>query len=350
MSKTRVISQDVGDASITDADVAAANKDGAAGTASLRTLGTGAAQAAQGSHAHAHSATTGITANDHHNRSHDHSSASDNTDLQPATVAFTRPGVGNTTVAARVTGDTFDRFLMSADGKHAWGSGAASQDVYARRSAAKTLTLDADGAGGALTVVEVKGAFQPDNAILPLATITDLRISTAGGDHKVGMGTAFPGSPTDGDLFYRIDNYLWYRYVSALSKWIGPMAELATNTRALPPINATTAIGRWSNPTLGVDNLYLSYVHISAYVAGTHNSSNYWQFAFTKVDGVTSTQVGSTTPTDKSTSTAWTTVAISLGNVLAGAGIDCYEMSATKVGTPGDLHWATNLLYATVGS
>lgn len=38
---------------VTDAEVAAANKDGVAGTASLRTLGTGAQQAAAGNHAHA---------------------------------------------------------------------------------------------------------------------------------------------------------------------------------------------------------------------------------------------------------------------------------------------------------
>ena len=48
MTKTSVNSQDILDATITDADVAAANKDGASGTASLRTLGTGAAQAAAG--------------------------------------------------------------------------------------------------------------------------------------------------------------------------------------------------------------------------------------------------------------------------------------------------------------
>lgn len=39
-------------ASVTDTEVAAANKDGAAGTPSLRTLGTGAAQAAPGNHDH----------------------------------------------------------------------------------------------------------------------------------------------------------------------------------------------------------------------------------------------------------------------------------------------------------
>lgn len=43
-----VTSAKIADGTITDTDVAAANKDGAAGTASMRTLGTGAAQAAAG--------------------------------------------------------------------------------------------------------------------------------------------------------------------------------------------------------------------------------------------------------------------------------------------------------------
>jgi hypothetical protein len=48
MARTQVPGSQILDATITDADVAAANKDGAAGTASMRTLGTGAAQAAAG--------------------------------------------------------------------------------------------------------------------------------------------------------------------------------------------------------------------------------------------------------------------------------------------------------------
>ncbi|MEK7848937.1 MAG: hypothetical protein AAB270_08430, partial [Chloroflexota bacterium] len=41
-----------GSAAITDTEIAAANKDGAAGTPSMRTLGAGAQQAAAGNHAH----------------------------------------------------------------------------------------------------------------------------------------------------------------------------------------------------------------------------------------------------------------------------------------------------------
>lgn len=53
-----VTSAKIADSTITDGDVAAANKDGAAATPSLRTLGTGAQQAAAGDHKHAGSDIT----------------------------------------------------------------------------------------------------------------------------------------------------------------------------------------------------------------------------------------------------------------------------------------------------
>ncbi len=56
--------------SVTDVQVAAANKDGAAGVPSLRTLGSGAQQAAAGNHGHAHASLSGIGANDHHAQVH----------------------------------------------------------------------------------------------------------------------------------------------------------------------------------------------------------------------------------------------------------------------------------------
>jgi hypothetical protein len=54
-----ITSSQITDGTITDTDIATANKDGTAGTASLRTLGTGAAQAAAGNHTH--SAYVGVT-------------------------------------------------------------------------------------------------------------------------------------------------------------------------------------------------------------------------------------------------------------------------------------------------
>jgi hypothetical protein len=86
----------IADVTITDADVAAAHKDGTAGTPSLRTLGTGAQQAAAGNHGHSHASLNGIGANDHHAQAHA-LSGSDHT----GTLALSQHP---TVPAARVTG------------------------------------------------------------------------------------------------------------------------------------------------------------------------------------------------------------------------------------------------------
>ena len=52
MAVTVVRAAQLKDGDITDVDIAAANKDGIAGTPSMRTLGTGAQQAAAGDHTH----------------------------------------------------------------------------------------------------------------------------------------------------------------------------------------------------------------------------------------------------------------------------------------------------------
>lgn len=51
MARTQIRATQITDGELTDADIAAANKDGAVGTASMRTLGTGATQAAAGNDA-----------------------------------------------------------------------------------------------------------------------------------------------------------------------------------------------------------------------------------------------------------------------------------------------------------
>lgn len=53
IAATTITAANIANATITDTQVAAANKDGVAGTASMRTLGTGAQQAAAGNHTHA---------------------------------------------------------------------------------------------------------------------------------------------------------------------------------------------------------------------------------------------------------------------------------------------------------
>jgi hypothetical protein len=65
-----VTTAQIADGTLTDADVAVANKDGSTETPSLRTLGTGAQQAAAGNHGHTHASLAGVGANDHHAQVH----------------------------------------------------------------------------------------------------------------------------------------------------------------------------------------------------------------------------------------------------------------------------------------
>jgi hypothetical protein len=101
------------DGSVTDAKVAAANKDGAAGTPSLRTLGTGAQQAARGN----------IDAGDL---------------PAPATGGLAAGTVGSQLAALETNkvGQTAGRFVVdSTTGKHEWGPTAGGAlDILLERS------------------------------------------------------------------------------------------------------------------------------------------------------------------------------------------------------------------------
>ena len=79
MAKTEPRGGQIKDGSLTDADVAAANKDGVAGTPSLRTLGTGAQQAAAGVH----------------KDTHKHGGADEVATATPAANAIPKAGAGN---------------------------------------------------------------------------------------------------------------------------------------------------------------------------------------------------------------------------------------------------------------
>lgn len=61
MAVTRILASQIKDDDLTDVDVSSNNKDGSAATPSMRTLGTGALQAAAGNHVHSASSITSGT-------------------------------------------------------------------------------------------------------------------------------------------------------------------------------------------------------------------------------------------------------------------------------------------------
>lgn len=120
--------QQITDGAITDADVAAANKDGVAGTPSMRTLGTGAQVACAGDDARLSNARTPIAHKDTHK-----ASGSDGflaTDLLEAVVKRILEG-GSTTL---LVGSIPDGLYLKRSGTGIIGetpTAAASPDGFA---------------------------------------------------------------------------------------------------------------------------------------------------------------------------------------------------------------------------
>jgi hypothetical protein len=156
----------------------------------------------------AHSVLTGIGADDHHARSHDHSAAGDGTALVPASIDVS---AGNVTIHdtasnGRLVIDDHAYILITTDGAHVllvgpdgttsnfpyrmandgqqeWGSGAAARDLRLRRSGAKTMTID-DNAGGSATV-NVVGTLQQGGTGVEL-----VNGATAGPDADITIDAA----------------------------------------------------------------------------------------------------------------------------------------------------------------
>ncbi len=112
-------------------------------------------------------------------------------------------------ISVQVTSDTFARFVVTADGQVAFGSGSGSRDVGIYRSAAKTLTLydNVSGSTNAALVVQGTGLFKT-----PVDSTTGFQIQDADGgtpilnvdtdNERVGIGTAAPSDKLEvvGDI------------------------------------------------------------------------------------------------------------------------------------------------------
>ena len=179
---------------ITDAEIAAANVDGLAATASMRTLGTGARQAAAGNHGHATLAPldsptfTGTPAAP--------TAASGTSTTQVATTAFVRAEVAALVAASPSALDTLDE-LAAALGDDANFAATVTAALAAKQPLAALLTalaaLDATagilrqtGAGAVTRIVDTAAG----RALLEALDAAAQRVA-------LGLGTAATTAATD---------------------------------------------------------------------------------------------------------------------------------------------------------
>lgn len=172
-----------------------------------------------------------------------------------------------------------------------------------------------------------------------LAVKDDAGLETVlGAGGGIASGTANPGTPADGDLFYRTDLGLLIRYHSTGTRWmcICPHQVDIGMQDALTPISVSGSL-RASGPYPITNSILIIGSALSIYVNATNDASNYWSFAFTNA----------TLTTAAVAAAAWRrlTSATTLVVDLSTAGTAVFDCAFTKTGAPGSAYPAANMLY-----
>ena len=177
--------------------------------------------------------------------------------------------------------------------------------------------------------------------------------AAAGGGSGISSGTAMPGSPSDGDLFYRTDLDLLCRYRSTGTRWVTTnlYRTLFNNITPFTAKTSSSAINRGSIP-FDYD-IYLELVEVDLLLStgGTWNASNKWVVELFRWNGSSYTAVSGAS-LDTSTSNAGGSEAadtrvsrkITVGGVVAAAPGDIYT-EATKTGAPSGIIAIVTIVY-----
>lgn len=180
-----------------------------------------------------------------------------------------------------------------------------------------------------------------------------------GGTHWFGVaqtsasglrsGTSFPGSPSDGDLFYRTDRDILYFYKSSISKWLSVDRKYVpfTGTRIL---NASGTAGVYGELPV-FEDIYVESWQTVVHVGSVNNASNYWTVslqdeppgAWSPISTIASFSTNADTPTTNQIHT------IAVGAVVATASAPFVFLNMTKTGSPSNNDFASMLVVRSVG-
>ncbi len=169
------------------------------------------------------------------------------------------------------------------------------------------------------------------------------------GGGGISSGTSNPGSPSDGDLFYRTDLDLLIRYRSSGTRWVTTTLYRETFGLGEVSMPRTSGAGTGSlgkiTPWSTAFDLYLENFYTSTYVLTTNNGTNYWGLALAKSDAAASDTTIVSLNTSAHTVNNWTQVQTAIGAVYVAASYRLLHVIATPTLSPGNLFWALAVSY-----
>ena len=160
-------------------------------------------------------------------------------------------------------------------------------------------------------------------------------------------GTSFPGSPSDGDLFYRTDRRILYEYVSAVTKW------LSLDRKYVPFGVATILQGGTTAGVIGYlpifEDVYIESWQNTSRVVTTNNGSNFWTVTLFKQKPDTTNTVITSFTTASDTAGTYTNHGISITALVDSTVYNYFSANLTKTGTPGAVTEMGYLILRSVG-
>jgi hypothetical protein len=156
----------------------------------------------------------------------------------------------------------------------------------------------------------------------------------------IPSGNAFPGSPSDNDLFRRTDRDILYYYDSGGSRWLSmnQFVLQVTNVEIAFPLTGNNTAGRASNPWAGEYDIYIEDAFFNYVLSGTGN----WTLSIQKVN---TTPTGTQIITSGAFSTAGTfQIKVNGANVVVPTSdnIIYYVLVATENSGTASITWATS--------
>lgn len=259
----------------------------------------------------------------------------------------TTTGTGDFTLAGAVTGfrafsavcATNDAVEYMIEAVDASGAPTGAWEVgYGTYSAANTLTRTLVRAStNAGAAVSFAAGTKNVTLVVP-ATL-------AAGLDGTASGTSFPGSPSSGAQYYRTDRNIRYFYDG--TRWLSE--QLFTLTMAMQdqiaPINANTSYFT-PNPHWGLFDIYVMEGIITSLNTAT-TASNYFTHQFHALDGVGSTNLGSTISGQGDTQNSWIAHSVTINAVVAST-VDTLRVLNTESGS-ASCYFGAVLRYRLVG-
>jgi len=160
----------------------------------------------------------------------------------------------------------------------------------------------------------------------------------------INKGTSNPGSPSDGDLFYRTDLGYLIRYHSSGTRWM-TVQEYACELPVQDQLSPTTTTNTtWRGVLFGSTyDQYLVALRAAVHVATTNNGSNYWTATLAdQAGGAIGGGISFNTSADAASTWLYKNVAIAA--VLSGK-IEIQLTAVKTAGAPGALYCAPMVVY-----